>query len=1122
MRKVITACVALFLAASSVCLSDQKQPSVLFVGGVHSRYVARPLHEMGIELDSCAQDKLPERLATGKYNVVVVGTVSDQGREALNDFMSKGGGVFVCSPDSSHSRTAEWTHTNEWLAALGARPRWEVLQDSDADNVVRDVMGCAFSFSCNVSPPVNEGVRGVLTLMWHGTTGCEPPMSFDLGPDWKVAVRGADSMKAMPSKRHDDILQPWIRKEEGPAGPPLLAVRQVGKGRMAVMAIRYYWLFTPPANCPTTEAMLTAGAGGKPSDWLRVFANCFLWLAEPSMQAGMGGASTPDDLLNPPVQVWKPCPPEDWTELEPLEDAADQGQVAGLIGARTELSSGSGTVADYVKAARAAGLKFIVFLEDSLHMTQKDWDKLVQQCEAGSDESFAAVPGLTYEDAQGNHLYAFADNVKFPKPDMLLDDGRLATTRSSRTRALFDYVNELMRQKIISGYWRHNENYLHFADYKLYNSFPIFSFLNGKQIDDAFDEYRYWMGFGGCQAALAFEIMTGPEQVARRAKEGWRVVCYRRVADLRGKWHEGAWSFHGMMSQYITNGPSILLWQGPNRLVGTHGRWWRPDLFEFRIRLRAASDEGLKSVTIYDGDRGVLRRWLPGGAKSFQAELVLSNCQQLGLFPVVEDVKGRKAIGMESWNRNLLLEEFMCSDRCNFLGSARLRTRDGRQVWTPAGFKGNMGNTPSKGVMDMSVQPAVTLTLNSPTLPIDGRPMGFPTVNLRFEPQIPGELRYPFSYPTTYLIGPEIAIGQGNYVLGYDPAEQGAKTTPLGQPYEQPQQGCGNAWGSWHRLVPMRKVTGWSRTYACNWIPETFRVGWHESRLTMKDTVTVEKEKGIRVMYAGGEKWALHRDGRVIASPEMGSSEGAFSRGTFGTLEHGGGSVMLIALGDNLRYAYNKGRVSLHYVTGKPRLAAGETVHYEVAFAGAAAGTTTSEMLNFARQFGVAKPATAGYSPRLVSGKQLDNYLIWRLDGQGVGIEARIARADMPGFLPVIVEGLNDNWSVQLLDRARKRPNHRALPIRGGRAFAQLDLNQADLDVFIGHPVTCDNPDVKLLVSWQEPGVWFLEAHNATDKAIKTRLTSSRGWRLFHLDETVNLRPGSSRIWHVKEEKAGG
>jgi len=104
----------------------------------------------------------------------------------------------------------------------------------------------------------------------------------------------------------------------------------------------------------------------------------------------------------------------------------------------------------------------------------------VTNCTAASDDAFVAVPGLTYEDAQGNHLYVFGDKVMFPKPTMLLPDKRLNTAKANRCAAYFEYVNELVGQKALTGFGGNKENQIHWRDYKLYNSFPIVSFENGK------------------------------------------------------------------------------------------------------------------------------------------------------------------------------------------------------------------------------------------------------------------------------------------------------------------------------------------------------------------------------------------------------------------------------------------------------------------------------------------------------------------------------------------------------------------------------------------------------------------------------------------------------------------
>ncbi|OPZ87498.1 MAG: hypothetical protein BWY76_00430 [bacterium ADurb.Bin429] len=1041
--RLYTLCLALCASLLLPAFAANK-PAVLFQGGAHLGYVVKPLVAMGVEVDVAPVGKLPEMLTSGKYNVAVVTTMSDADRAAVDAFLAKGGGVFACNPENSHSQPANYTGTNEWLAKLGARPRWELLQDSDKANLYRDVMGCQLSWSANVMAPVNDGVRGVLTLTWQSTGGIEPPMSFDLSPEWTTVVRGAETHRGVKETRHDVILAPWVPKELAAPAPPLLAIRPVNAGRLAVLGIRKHWIFTPPPNCPTSEAMLTAGAAGKPSDWLRVFANTFRWLAEPSLKAGLGGATTPDAVLNPPPYIWEKVGRIDWSKTPAVTNIPDQPQYRGLVGARTALSSGKGTVADYAKAAKDAGLQFIVFMEDSLKMDEAKWDQLAEQCKAASDDAFLAVPGLTYEDAQGNHLYAFADKVRMLKPSMLLPDGRLATVQQMRSRAYFDYDNEYIAQQAIRGYWNHRANFLHFADYKLYNSFPIYSFVDGRQVDNALGEYLYLNGIGGCQAPVAFEFMSEPAQVARRAADGWTIVSHRDLKSLDGNWHGGAYSFSGSGAQYITNGPQILVWQSPNRLCEPRGEWWRPDIWQYRLQFRVASENGLKSVTLYDGDRQVLRRYQPNGAKSFEQELVLANCQQFGPVLVVEDMKGRRAVSAAFWNRNLNNEEFFCSDRCNFLGNARLRTRDDGQTWTQVSFRANMGITPSKGILMTQAAPAVNLTMNSPTLPVDGAPAGFPTLTLDFYPRIPGELPYLFAFPQTYLVGPEISIGQADIRLAYDPLEVNAKFSPLGHPYTGKQDGWGNAWGSWHRLVPTMKVEGWQRIYAHTWLTEGFRLGAVETKLTVKSAVDVPAQ-GLPVSYTKGELW---KDGKKIGDADSAKLTGAFDRGVFCALEDGGGAVMVIGTGKGLVYEYEKGLLRLFYRPKTDLLMPGDPIRHVVYFAGAGGGapaqrTTVAQMAAFAKQFGVLEPGKPDYAPKMLAGKTLDAYFVWNVDAEGAAARARIAKTRMAGFLPVALDGVNDKWSVYLLDSARKGDNFRMLPVRDGRAWAQLDLNLA-------------------------------------------------------------------------------
>ncbi|MHB9133041.1 MAG: hypothetical protein ACYDBB_18390 [Armatimonadota bacterium] len=1109
------------------------RPAVLFVGNIHSTYVAKPLQQMGIEVDVCGAGELAAKLATKQYNVVVPLVNNPAMQQPIEEFLKQGGGVLVMMPFGHISQQNNWFPNPEWAAGYGARLRWEALTETDPANSATDMLGAPMSWSTQVAPPVNTGVRQVLTLV--ARQGWWPPQGFDFSKDWTVVVRFAPSVKAGKLEVIPERLRPYIPQEPYQGALPLMGVRQVGAGRMGLVGIGVPWSFSSPSICPAVDAMLGAGANGKPSDWLRVYANTFHWLAEPSLKAGFGGAQTPDKVLNP-ISKQPDAPPILWDTPNPGKNVIPMGdmpQLKGLVGARTVLSTGTGTVDDYAKAARAAGLDYIVFLEDALNMDTGKFQTLVEQCTAASDDAFAAIPGLTYEDAQGDHLFTLGDNTKFPKPEMMLPDGRLATTEVSRTEVMFKYIFQYMNYRNVFGFWNHKKNFLPIADYKLYNSFPIYSFENGKPVDDAFDDFLYLSGWGGCQPVFALEFMTEPAQVAKRAVEGWKVVAtipkefgdgsYKLslpagVKGLREKWRGslGWWP----PFQYITNGPQILSWDCQNICSIPSGEWWRPDLWEYRARLHVASEKGLKAVTIYDGDRGIFRRWLPGGAKSFTQDMVLSHDLQRDLVLVVEDTAGGRAISMELWNRNTMNNQYICGDRCNFLGNARLRRPDGTPFWVPNGLRENMGLTPSKGSMGdgMWVQPACSLTPGAPTLPIDGAPLSWPSPRIEFSHAVPGEYKEIHSFPSTYLMSPEIGIGQGNYRLAYDPAEYGATKTPLGHPYKDAQkQGIigKNAWTSWYHLVPTNVLDGWSRLIAGS-VLDTMRFGGYQAHLVMKRDVALPPGKGMSVLAANG-KWEIYVNGVVQAIPANGELSGSFGKGTCAVLVDPGGSVVLAGTDSRLIYRRNQRTFSVSYLPANDTLKQGDAADLAVWWIGASGALSKDKLLDAARDFGILTPGTIGYRPKLARGTVQDSYLFWRVTAKNGAMEARVPKADLPNYVPLALDGLHDNWSVFLLDRKRKGQNFRAIPVRDGRAYAQLDFTAGDTELFVGHPVICDNPEITVLVSWKSPGVWFVETHNPGNTTVKARLTTNTGWGRFRFNKTIILSPGSSQVWTVNE-----
>ncbi|PIX38609.1 MAG: hypothetical protein COZ57_30225, partial [Armatimonadetes bacterium CG_4_8_14_3_um_filter_66_20] len=116
-----------------------------------------------------------------------------------------------------------------------------------------------------------------------------------------------------------------------------------------------------------------------------------------------------------------------------------------------------------------------------------------------------------------------------------------------------------------------------------------------------------------------------------------------------------------------------------------------------------------------------------------------------------------------------------------------------------------------------------------------------------------------------------------------------------------------------------------------------------------------------------------------------------------------------------------------------------------------------------------------------------------------------LTKTAMPTDLFVQVTGLTDGWT------AAKQVNGgplEAITVHGGAGYTNLDLNPADVAVVVGHPVTCSNPAVRLVVWWTESGL-EVYAQNPTNAAITCTLHASDAFKGLPAGEkTVTLAAG--------------
>jgi hypothetical protein len=198
---------------------------------------------------------------------------------------------------------------------------------------------------------------------------------------------------------------------------------------------------------------------------------------------------------------------------------------------------------------------------------------------------------------------------------------------------------------------------------------------------------------------------------------------------------------------------------------------------------------------------------------------------------------------------------------------------------------------------------------------------------------------------------------------------------------------------------------------------------------------------------------------------------------------------------------------------------AGETGRAELLFVGVPRATAYTKHLpsastevveRFYHDFAL-DGGTGGYQLALQAGKVAGQRYVLDLDGAETQCFSGQLAGRLISSLPIRVGGLNDRWSACLLDRAQGKA--RPVGMFEGQAWATVSLNGA-LDLFVGHPVIADNPEVYIQVTQTGADSWSIEVHNPTDQAIRTTIRPNPHFDLLRAlpEEALDLPPGSSVI----------
>ncbi len=1137
-------------------------PAILSEAGGHSELVAGPLVAAGFTLQHAAFEELAGRLDSGLYNVLLLGrfytlrhTREQEAKcveaflASVKSFLSRGGGVFFAMPSGGVLKY------DSLLGPYGARIL-ELSIEQESVAAAPEMADYHFRAACTggVDKRVGEGVDQVWYYTSMGSGLSTRPVWGDPARGWFPVLWGSPqsrtSTQGVGAGNSTIIVDP--DQPSFASDVPIIQACQIGKGRLAVCGIPSGYCVDIPHCCPEAERIMHEGFDGRPSHLSRLLINLYGWLAESSLGV-MGGAETDARTLQPQVPRYPEDPPVLWANPDfPPEDPSPRG---GLIGARTALSTGSGSVAEYVAEAKRHGLDFLVFLEEFAALTAAKLERLKAECEAWSDESFLAVPGYTIEDVAGSHYFLYSYRIIMPSDDLLSEDkkrvapgavgGNMRNSRLENAHATLLFSDMDLRCR--RGRYRYGASMIMVEENRFCDSAALVTWEDGEVVDDIRDHFRLIEKQSMRLNPTVLTLLHSPGDIARALADGWRNVFtepYESLpAEVLRKYMAPELEWWGMIDeaftrtprfrfdnwqcsapfQYVTQGPEIRTWaasvtgrdpswRGPDTEIPPCADLFRNDIIHFRMRLHLHSEAGLEEVILFDGPRAI-RRWRPNGELDFVRELDLAHHQQMHLSLEARDRGGRVAISQDFPTLRLDWCEFYCADRNNPLMLGYGKDADGNAY----GWSGTLylyyNNGPWGGAPHVNgrlwyngdaIAPVPRSPLHDPTTPSDGG-VGSVGGRLNIFPQVPGEETI-MVRSRQEMISPDVAIDGLIMDRIYEPDWPwffGRIVVGFGLYPSRESRHVELRRRSWIFRPQPDALTAMIYAFDFAWkeppaFEAPFRMGW----LTGETEHVLYRLDGSTLELPGlsTEPFStIWKRGEYIVSWENGSRPAIF---------HNDGIDLELwrdAEGDPERLTRLNAQGQRLCLRLDPA-----TVPCQVRII-AAGGSTDVTDPDIGRLFHGASGLVdeAAGSIEMRQGGQAGSRLLQEL----IAVDGAVVfHADTRRWLtamPIAVSPLHEHWTVMLLDLASHR--WRPLGCVDDAAWATLAAG-GEWEVFIGHPVTSSCAEVVLNLVQVSATHFELEIHNPTDRLLrKVSVQPNPSFDMLSwAGATLDMQPGQS------------
>jgi hypothetical protein len=1042
--------------------------------------------------------------------------IGDNWNSLLDRYLQEGGGILYVG-QAQMSTWKEHDDLNSWLKPYGAQFEWAEVSDPahEYKNPPQiPWMRTEWNWTTNIqSSPLTQGVK---SLYYLGTSFYSPFMRpLLLGEGWQVVVKSEPtSVKANLERIPGDGVPPKIAGQSSVGAWPLMAVKQVGKGRIAVFGGNpgMYWFdLGKPVYAKIASER---GDGSRSSDWLPLLENTLRWLSEPGRSNYFPGGETETVKfhVNPEYGSLTPInwelpdiatPDSEIYRLHSMHSSlwkvADWRLSAGgqlkafkfLVGAKSRLSGGKGSVLDWKAAARKAGFDGVIFREDILSLSHEQWDDFQKECVVASDSSFLAVPGQEFTDWEGNQFYRFNRDIPYHHKVRLTPDGKRVRDQLS---FFFDAnwtANMPLRVKANPEKW---------WNYRVYSAFPTQVYDSaGKLLEDNTAEWKKLVERIEYPTPIAIHLLDDPAQVARATRlPSFRLLAASldeiRTQDRWGRTSLGT-GVHNSPAAFLSDGPIVEAFAPLNMYRATLGATGIPGSYRYQIRVRVRSDAALKTVEVWAG-RQLLRRYRPNSLY-FQATVDELHDRAYGLWLRAVDTAGKSAIITSPIVHDKQLAAVWCGDHCNQLPWGQGVTKTGEP--TGIGIA-----THVKSMLQPASGPGADGTDALNYIP-SGTDTSSPAIGTQ------GDVRFlttsgHFPEDTAHYV-PELQFWHNSrdVLITRMPTSLFADR----KVYTNEHYGVSyiSGWGPYFRSLPLR---GFSFVVDdLDFHRDGGRPAFQMSRGRLNVTAPLKLAQSSGPNLVLGRVPGVCRELTVNGVPLTKPFDGILGRGGFVTYSNGWGYATVYAMDDRFavsarprgdgRFDFTFG-LNLNAVIGP-----GTVVDYRFLLARWPAGTTSADALDRKTANALNLAAAGGYRLVPTSGTIQSDQFVAAATAKNGRFEAKLTGGT--ARFPVTVAGLNPNWSVGVLT---KKQTYFPLGFDpDGLVWTQIDPVTEAGRVFVGHAVIGTNPDLILRVLPRTDGSWTVLAHNPTDKVITAKISGVVGGPLPNFAASVALAPGA-------------